>query len=122
LEDLSPSEVAEAVLVGVDTGGVNNRLLVVDSSRFQIDPTFAGISTPGRRYTFSGPSDHSADPIQLGFKLGDKIQLKQAFGQPIGPNNNRLFTIYDPATLSVLETITVPDTTLYKFFAIKRGL
>lgn len=122
--DQGPWVMKEEAVVGIDTAPTRNRLKVNSTVQLGIDPLFAGYSTPGRRYTFAGPANTSSDPIRLGFKAGDKIRLMQADGEPVGPNDYHSkgdFTIVNPDTLEVAETLVFPDSTKYKFHAIKRG-
>jgi hypothetical protein len=122
--EIHPVEIAEAALIGDDTPGVNNRLIAVSSSNLQIDPDYT--PTGGVFYTFQGPADSTADPIQLGLQVGDKIQLEQALGELVGLNSNKIFTIQEivpgaPESILVIEVLE-PDTIPYKFRAIKRGI
>jgi hypothetical protein len=119
--EIRPTERVEIALVGDDTVGVNNRLKIVGASQLGIDPAFVPAGDP---YSFEGPADLGGLPdnvVQLGFSLGDQIRLSQASGQPVGSNDGALVTILDPSALTVLEALTFPDTTVYKFHAIKRG-
>jgi hypothetical protein len=58
--------------------------------------------------------------VDLGFEKGDKILLTAAVSGP-GDNLGREFTLVDPATLTVLEAITTPDTgSTYEYSIFKR--
>jgi hypothetical protein len=103
LPDPSPGERLEPAFSG--DAGVNNELGVLGANQLGINGAYSGTA-----YTFAGPADPGAAPVQLGFEYGDLIRLSGG-----GVNDGAELTINDPSTLTVLETLTTPDATYYSF-------
>ena len=113
---LHPAGTREIVLIGDDTAPLLNRLEVVGYYNLDRDAGYTG--TP---YGFEGPAQTS--PVLLGLKPGDKIQLEQADGEPVGANDGVTLTVVTPSTLEVFERLVFPDSPAgvkYKFRAIRR--
>lgn len=109
VDELTPEDAFEFGLQGVG----DNKLVVTGLVNLAIDGGYTGDA-----YTFAGPPDTVASPIQLGFKKGDKLKLEGPVGGE--SNDGRELTLVDPATIEVFEELVTPDVTLYTFQAIRR--
>jgi len=106
-DELHPLENQDFALKG--DPGVSNILEVVSASQFGLDGSYSG-----NPYLLGGPAD-TGSPTRLGFRVGDKLRVSGA-----GPNDGREFTLSDPDTYTVFETITTPDANTYEFEVIRR--
>lgn len=118
ISELAPREQVELCFEGDASAPANNRLVVSGPTQLAVDPAYAPQGTPANPYTFSGPANASSNPVQLGFNPGDKIRLTDPGAT--GANHLREFTLVNPATIEVFETVITPDATSYEFQVFRR--
>lgn len=116
--ELGPRTQFVPAFKGVASAPTNNRLVVVSASQLGVDAAYTPQGTPANPYTLAGPANTSSNPVQLGFNKGDKILLTDPLAT--GPNHLREFTLVNPATIGVFETVTTPDATSYEFQVFRR--
>ena len=112
ITELRPQEATAIGFAG--DPAVSNKLRALGVANLETVPGYSGAA-----YTFEGPPDPGASPIQLGFRKGDKIRLRGPVGGE--PNDAREVTLLNPATKAILEPLILPDTTEYEFTVLRRG-
>jgi len=113
IETLIPDETMVLSISG--NAAVNNTLQVDTSSNLKLNPAYSGVA-----YDLGGPTgaDISGTPKRLGFVRGDRIKLIGSVGTE--PNHNKEFTLDNPTSFSIMETLTTPDTNTYNFTVYRR--
>lgn len=112
-DNLAPLESASCGMTG--DPAVSNKLRILGTSSLALVGGYSGLA-----YVFSGPADATSVPRKLGFKRGDKLKLIGPTGSE--PNHGKELTFEDPLTISVMDTLVVPDATQYEFTAFRRNL
>lgn len=119
ISDVTPVGICEFALHGDQTGPCLNMLQVTGINQLAVDGAYTPQGTPANPYTLEGPANTGSNPVQLGFKKGDRIRLlATASGSP--QNLGAEVTLVDPAALTVFEDLTTPDTAVYEFEVIRR--
>ncbi len=118
IAELAPRAQFVPAFKGDPSAPTNNRMIVISASQLGVDPAYTPQGSPANPYTLAGPANPSSNPVQLGFKKGDKILLTDPAAT--GANHLREFTLVNPATIGVFETVTTPDATSYEFQVFRR--
>ena len=109
---LAPTQFATVGMVS-DLFTYNNTLAATSSNTLANSGLYSGPA-----FTLGGPAS-VGPPLQLGFKVGDKLLLKGYYGSE--PNHGRVLTLSDPVAISVFETLVYPDTSDYQFTVYRRS-
>lgn len=110
LDDLSPTDRLEPGCLS--SVSLNNTIRSLGSANFERNPAYSGLN-----YVLGGPANDAVSPKRLGFRKGDRIRLIGSVGTE--PQHGMVFTLQDPDTFGVFESVDPTDTEWYQFLVFR---